>query len=226
MYTQRRRADVSGVMARHRRPASPRLGAAAVLCAAVVLTASGAAALDLSDPIDDILDTVEDTTDPGEDTVEDIEKLPTTDPTDLPDTIVGTVNDTINELSEPEPDSSGDPDGGDDWGSRKKSHRSGTNETTSDGSPQTPGSGTSDDPPGNSIVGPGSGLGPNGSYTSLATQGALAALERALGMAGPLAPPLVLAGIALMAVAGASRGRSRLVKADTGGRFPEHTFKL
>ncbi len=182
---------------------------------------SSAAGLDVTEPIEDVVDS-EDTTDPVEDTVEDIE-----DPTELPDETVGTVNDTINELTEPEPTSSADPDGGDDGGSGKKK-RGGTSDTSTDGSPTT-GSGDGDGRSGTTAAGPEtdpSGPDPNGSYTSLATRGALAALERALGLAGPLAPPLLLAGIALMTAAGVARGRSRLVKTDTGSRFPEHSFKL
>ena len=221
-------------MAGHRIAALPRHLAVVLTIGVLVLGSGTAFALDLDDPVDDLTDTVEDVveeveevgsgskkkvTEPVEEVVEPIEGT-------LEETI-GTVNDTIKELTQPAPAGGGEPDGqgggpgGGGGGDEGRSSPSGTSEQGS-----APVSDQTDEGGAVGLVTSEAGSAADRSWGTIASRGVLAALDRAFGLAGPLAPPLVLAGIALIALSGASRGPSRLLKADVGGRFPEQSYKL
>lgn len=159
-------------------------------------------------------------------TVEDVvETLPTPTP-DL-DGTVGTVNDTVaplkdKNLTEGEPEGStttpsGEPDGsgsdrpGDSGGhDRGKGASSIPVKKKPGAKPDASGSTSYDD---------------REPYAALAARGAVAAAGRALRMAGPLAPALGLAIVAMFVVFGLSRGSRSLVKLDEG-KFPERTYRL
>jgi hypothetical protein len=162
---------------------------------------------------------------------ETIETLPTPTP-DLEEN-VGTVNDTIASLDEKKPprtdgaetgptgDGGGDgTDGGDDTRNGDAPSGGGRRAGASSATIVTRGAG--EDP--SNAAGSGSGDADE-PYASLAARGTVAAAGRALKMAGPLAPALGLAVVALFVVFGLSRGSAKLVKIDdaAGG---DRTYRL
>jgi len=192
-------------------------------CVAIIaasLGAGGPASAGLLDPVDDILNP---SPSPS--------PTPTSEPEDDeedPDLIQGVIKTITGEEDggEPQPEQGSDPK------SESKTSTSGSKEGASKRSGSTTGtSGTSGNgaTAGSSATGATGATDPSdaddGSYPTLAARGTVATIERALSLAGPLAPPLLLGAIALVVLIGLARGSDRLVKLD-GTRFPEQTYRL
>ena len=231
-------ADDITTMRRQRNGRNPAIarGFLIALSALLLVAASTSAALavDLDDPVDDVVDEVEDVLSPTPD--------PTKEAEDVLDGTSGKINDTVKGISggagDPIPvgNGGGDGDGGSgsqpsgsdgEGSSGEGSGKKGTT-TSGDGKKKAKKDGSTEipvsDPNDASATG---AIEPDDGYPTLAARGTVAAAARALKLAGPLAPALGLALVALIILVGLSRGTGRLVKADASEeRFSEHTYRL
>lgn len=238
--------------ASQRRSHRARLVTAGMLAAGLLLLTAGVASAqigeDLLPPLDE---TIDDTTDALDSAIDDLTDLLDDDLEDAVDDTTGEledamddtsdlIGDTIDELTggqdgsgdsgEPSPTGPGGTGGdggeGGEGGGGGSSPQNGSTESSGTTGGSTGEAGTSSDGGASATDGDDhtsiGALSPSG---SLAARAVIAAVTRAARLVWPLAPPLIMAGIALLGLAGMGRGSSRLLKMDPLG-LPARRFRL
>lgn len=182
----------------------------------------------------------------GEDLAPDLDglgstPLPTTSP--LPSLDTGVINDALDDADAP-PDPDGDTGGGND-DDEKSGDGASSGGGGNDDERSRPGGGRSDaradPPPGSNVGSDGTAGAPDAPGTTTSSvrierddpasgsslgSGAVIAAGRALRLAGPLAPPLAVAAIALGVLVALGRGPERLLKVERDERHRRRRMRL
>lgn len=216
-------AEHHGVNLRYpRRPSARRFVSIAVVACAIALSPAAALAqveeLAGNDTIIELTEEPQNTTEDVVEQVEDAADLEESDPLPTGDVDpTKTLNDVVDDLTD---EGTRDGEGGSGGGAgkgKKSGERAGSGgETGSISTGAGSGGGgtvrttlTGDD--GSTVD---LSLAPAKSYTSVIGDGAMATAERALRLARPLAPPLLLAGFALAILIAVARGNDKLVRVE------------